>query len=223
MAIAIDAVSSTTCDGCSSITISHTCSGADRLILVCVSYDPDDFETITGVTYNGVSLSSQIQVNEGDDAHAEIFTLVAPATGANDAVVTFSAALRRQAVVGVISLTGVDQSTPVTATASGNGLAGSSSINVASATDELVIDCIAGEQTTSFTAGAGQTERWNLNDSSFTYGAGSTEPGATTTTMSWTFGSSDYYAHVAVSVAPSAGGASIIPMVHNYRMRQVAQ
>ncbi|NIM98052.1 MAG: hypothetical protein GTO24_08245, partial [candidate division Zixibacteria bacterium] len=53
-AVAVDNVSTGTTDGGSSITISHTTAGSDRLMLVGVSINNDGYETVTDVRYNGV-------------------------------------------------------------------------------------------------------------------------------------------------------------------------
>ena len=80
------------------------------------------------------------------------------------------------------------------------------SVNVPSQTGALVLDVIFGpNSTTAHTAGAGQTEHWDLNTTGGTNnlrGAGSSEAGAATTTMSWTSGSATHHALLAVSYNP---------------------
>jgi hypothetical protein len=220
MAIAVGTINTDTCSGCSSITISHnTASGDNRLLLVGLAFDNDNLETVSSVTYNSVALTSQIQINNTDDAWAEIWTLVAPDTGTHDMVLTFSTSLLQQATVGVMSLTGVDQTTPVSATASDNtpATAASHTLNISSATDELVVDVLAGESLTSITADGSQTERWNLNNG-FSYGGCSTKAGAASVDMIWSFGATDYWAHVAASLAPAVQG--VPPIIHSYKVRR---
>ena len=70
-----------------------------------------------------------------------------------------------------------------------------------------MLDVIFGpNSTTAHTAGAGQTEHWDLNTTGGTNnlrGAGSSEAGAATTTMSWTSGSATHHALLAVSYNPA--------------------
>lgn len=193
-------------------TIQHTTSGSDRLMLVGVSIDNDDSETVSSVTYNGVGLSFVGAQNSVDDARVEIWSLVAPSTGTHDVVITFSAPLRRSGHAGVMTFTGVHQTTPLGAFASNFAQSdpGPATVDVSSGANELVFDTVGCESCSSLTVGGGQTERWNLSinhGGTMIYGAGSTEPGAATVTMSWTLGSSDHWAIGGVSIKPSGGSA----------------
>ena len=196
-----------------SLTISHTTgSGSDRLMLVGISLVNDELETISSVTYNGTGLDPEGSVANGDDARVEIWSLIAPPSGTHDVVITFSAPLQRAAVVGVMTFTGVHQTTPLGTFVSNTGSPVSSgpTVDVTSAADELVFDTAACETCTSFTVGADQTQRWNISEPSGygpTLGAGSTEPGAGTVTMSWSQGSDDHWAIGAVPIKPSGGSA----------------
>ena len=51
--VGVDSVSSTSGGG-SSLVVSHTVSGSSRLLLVGVSINNDNFETVSSVTYGGV-------------------------------------------------------------------------------------------------------------------------------------------------------------------------
>ena len=84
-AIAFDAASSATGVGVSSLTWAHTTSGADRLLIVGVSFDTG---TVTGVTYAGVPMTSVGNTTTALKMH--MWRLIAPATGANNIVVSFS-------------------------------------------------------------------------------------------------------------------------------------
>ncbi len=202
--------------GVTSMTISHTTSGSDRLMLVGVSLNNGDYETVSSVTYNGAPLSLVDSVNQIDDARVEIWSLVVPAIGTHDVVITFSAQLTRSATAGVMTFTGVHQTTPLGtfASASAPTSAGPATVNVSSATNELVFDTVACESCTSLTVGGAQTQRWNLVvENGQTRGAGSTEPGAATVTMSWTLGSIDHWAIGAIPVKPSGGSPPAVDAV----------
>jgi len=201
-----------------SLIISHTTgSGADRLMLVGISFVNDELETVSSVTYNGAALTSVGTVDNSDDARVEIWRLIAPPSGTYDVVITFSAPLARAAVAGVMTFTGVHQTTPLgtfaSASLSCTAPCADPSVNVTSAVNELVFDTVACETCTSFTVGAGQTQGWNLatlDGPRPSPGAGSTEPGAATVTMSWTPGTDDHWAIGAVSIKPSGGSAPVV-------------
>jgi hypothetical protein len=201
---AVDAVSDET-SAVDTFTISHATSGTDRLMLVGVSFDPNNGEVVSSVTYNGTSLSFVGSATYSNDARVEIWQLVAPDTGTHDVVITFDKKLSYGAVAGVMTFTGVNQSTPLGTFAGANGSPPGflATVNVSSATNELVFDTVSCETCNSLTVGAGQTEYWNLSQAEYyAMGAGSTEPGAATVTMSWTLGSEDYWAIGAVPIKP---------------------
>jgi hypothetical protein len=191
------------------MTISHTTSGVDRLMLVGISINNDDFETVSSVTYNSLPLTLVGSAAEADDSRVEIWSMVAPPIGTYDVVITFSAQLSRHAIAGVMTFTGVNQSTPLGTFTSASGTSvGPATVDVSSATNELVFDTVACELCGSFTVGAGQTQQWNrVADVGGIEGAASTEPGAATVTMSWTLGggNSNHWAIGAVPIRPSGG------------------
>jgi hypothetical protein len=155
-------------------------------------------------------------VNQVDDARVEIWSLVPPPTGTYDVVITFSAQLTRSATAGVMTFTGVHQTTPLGTFASAKAPTdpGPATVNVSSAANELVFDTVACESCTSLTVGSGQTQRWNLVvENGQTRGAGSTEPGAATVTMSWTLGTADHWAIGAVPIKPSGGSPPAVDAI----------
>jgi hypothetical protein len=204
-AVQVDAVSSDSTTGIS-ITIPHTTSGSNRLMLVGVSFNNDNLETVTGITYNSVPLTLVGTATNSDDARIEIWRLIAPDTGTYDVVVTFSADLLQEGFAGVVTFTGVDQTTPLGTFASAAADGITATVDVSSATGELVFDTVATEYPSSISVGAGQTERWNIVLTS-SIGAGSTEPGAGTVTMSWTLeAAGDHWAIGAVPIKPAPDG-----------------
>lgn len=210
----VDATS-TNDTGAVSMTVSHSTSGADRLMLVGITLHNESGETVTSVTYNGSALSPVGSAQQGTESRVEIWSLVAPDTGAHDVVVTFSAQLSRNASIGIATFTGVDQSTPLGSFASANGnSAGPATVNVSSATNELVFDTVACQQCSSLSVGAGQTQRWNLSVERGNHrAAGSTEAGASSVTMSWTMGASRPWAIGAVPIKPSGGSPPAVDSV----------
>jgi len=108
MAISIDATSGGITSGTqTSLTVSHTCSGSDRILITQIETEPAG--RTTGVTYNGVSMTL-LQNTSIIAGAVELLTyyLLAPATGANNIVVSFSSATNGH--VWSASYTGVKQS-----------------------------------------------------------------------------------------------------------------
>ncbi len=185
----------------STLTISHTtAAGSDRLMVVGVSINNDDFETVLGITYNGAAFTFVGQETNADDARVEIWYLVAPATGTHDAVITFSADLTRFAVAGVITFTGVDQATPLGTFASNQATsAGPATVTVPAASGDLVLGVFSGETFDSVAVDPPADEQWNLSEpvgASFEeFGAGATDAGASpNVTISFSLGSNDHWA-----------------------------
>lgn len=195
------------------ITISHTTSGSNRLMLVCIGYVNDDFQTVTSVTYNGTALASQVQINEFDDGYVEIFSLIEPDTGTHDVVVTLSSALITSdgLIVGVVTLTDAHQSTPITATAANNetteGQVNPALVTISSATAELVIGICVVEDEGNIAADSGQTSLFERTTGHSTLD-GSAKDGNTSVTLSWDFAIGDHWAAAAVSIAPAPAATS---------------
>ncbi len=204
--VAIDTASSGTTTG-SSVTIPHTTSGTNRLMLVGVSMAPKSGYTVSSITYNGDNLSVVGTRQESDKARIEIWSLIAPDTGAHDVVVTLSSSDHEGAAVGVMTFTGVDQSTPLGTFTSAIDDSDSPSVNVTSAAGELVFDTLALEEdgAQNIAPGSGQTERWDLDVDKIN-GGGSTEPGAANVTMSWSITDSRKWALGAVPIKPAVSG-----------------
>jgi hypothetical protein len=204
--LAVDATSTGQTSGGSGITIPHTTSGTDRLMLVGISINDDNLEIVASVTYNGVALSKVGSIDNsrssGDDARVEIWRLIAPATGTHDVVITFSAPLSEQAVAGVMTFTGADQTSPLGPFVSAENDPSPAAVTVSSATGDLVFGVVASEYG-AITTDPGQTERWDIRaGSSSTYGAGSTKAGAPSVTLKWTIGCDAHWAAAGVSIRP---------------------
>lgn len=106
MAIAFDATSSAqNNDGTASLTFSHTCTSASILIVTTCTNQPQN--SVTGVTYNGVAMTSvRGSLNAGSTV-IDMWYLLAPSSGANNVVVTMAASSTAKAAQAV-SYSGVD-------------------------------------------------------------------------------------------------------------------
>lgn len=197
MAIALDATNSGQNDGASSITVALTVSGSNRLLVVKTHAECNGTPTnrpVTGITYNSVALTQATAISYttagSEDDTVEIWYLVAPATGANNCVVTFTGALDG-CVVGVESYTGVSQTSPLDATATAATTAvGPATVNITTTTDNVVLVGAAHDISSggTLTANSGQTENYNVSNSGQLRAAGGYEVvgGAGVYTESWT-------------------------------------
>ncbi len=102
-----------------SVTISHTCTGASLFLLTAIvteSTDGGSSDSITGVTYNGVALTQLKKVappavgNVNDTVY--LYGLLAPATGTHDIVVSSNGDQNGGIFVNSASYSGVLQSLP---------------------------------------------------------------------------------------------------------------
>lgn len=209
MAIALDAATSSSSTASSTLTFSHTVAGSDRVLMVGVSWQTGAVNnaTVTGVTYNGVAMTLVDEQAPPDPFNqtlgASLWRLVAPATGTHNVVITIS---NTSDVIlgGATSWTGVDQTTPLGTSAKATAQSGTTAtVNVSSATGEVVVDVVIGLDPIS--VGAGQTSRYATTGIGLT-GAGSSEPGAGTVTMSWTVANYAWRI-VAVPLKPVAAAA----------------
>jgi hypothetical protein len=139
------------------ITIAHTTSAAsNRLMLVGISHTKDD-PTINSVTYGGVALTA-LGTAQASDFRTRIYSLIAPASGTANVVVTFSARPSKGAIVTVSTYSGVNQTTPLGTLAAASGDSATPSVAVTSVSGDLVHDVLTTETGSgTITAGAGQT------------------------------------------------------------------
>ncbi len=211
MALAFDAATGSSAGaGGTTLTYSHTTSGSNRGLFVGAGcLDSITAPEISGVTYAGVSMSPAGSVlNDVVTPDVEIratgWTLVDPASGPNNVVVSYAAS---GAEVGscAVSFTDANQTdmagTPATAT----GATATAIVDATSAADEIVVDFVYTAQNT-VTVGSLQTSRNEQENINFESSCGSsTELGAATTTMSWSLGTeglSNHWAIVAVPIKP---------------------
>ena len=178
-----------------SMTVSHTTgSGSYRLMLVGISFNPNSGERLAAtdpVTYGGTPLNKVGEWANSNDAMVYIYSLVAPAVGTADVEITFDSNLDKGAIAGVMTFTGVDDSTPLGPFASAEGDDDTqTSVTITSAADELVFGIVANEYDAITTADSGQDVHWNTStgmghsDGPQTNGAGGTNSGASPT-MTW--------------------------------------
>lgn len=219
-------------EGSNTLTWSHTLgSGANRILMVGVSIQNDGAQTISSVTYNGVSMTDLNNDSNQGTIRTEIFYMresSLPAAGTYDITVTTSASTKIFA--GSLSFFNVHQTstfntnpTPTTGTGSGSDF-GESTMTITSAVGEMAFyvegHYLTGADVNSLDLGMyvsnpnGETNRWSggtLSTGSFyTRSQGMTKDGASpnVTVGGRTFdidaGETGYYAHTGVSIKPAS-------------------
>ncbi len=202
------------------LTFNHTCTGSNLVLIVTGGMQLPGTTTITGVTYNGVAMTSMWGLKDsGGLGYNFGYILVNPATGTNSVVVTLSAT-NGDFFAGGISLTGVDQTTTkrtVVTASDGTGVGTTPTVTASDAqTGDVIVDGVTG-YASDLTAGADQTSRWSRHPfSNGTRYASSTQDGASGGVMSW---STELYWEIgAVPLIPAAAASTTVTSVINGNM-----
>lgn len=186
------------------LTLSFTMSSSANGLLTSNATLRDDSVThlsVSGVTYAGTSMNS-ITSNTGTSAKAYLFGLIAPATGANNLVMTYhdtTAGDDAYQVFGAVSFTGADQATGWHNAANASGTSTTPSVTITSAAGEIVVDGMGNVSATQNGSTAGQTQRWQDSASigdlgvNFRWNGGQqTAAGSASVVMSWTITSNPW-------------------------------
>src|SRR3989442_527100 len=213
LGIAIDnlATSAVSTDSSGLVTISFTVgTRANRLLIFGGTVD--NF-AINCVTYGGTELTQAVA--DTQKPTGSIWYLVNTPSGTASVVVTSTPS--KGAIVGVISFTGVDQSTPIPTTATNdnaNGRRSPATVSITNANaNSWVMDLVGSGHIGGFTNGASTTTQWILDSGSTNAGASSTTgplSPSTVTNFSWTLPTPDAWVDVAVEIKPFAGTSQII-------------
>lgn len=220
-AIAFDAAASNGTPSANPVTWTHTCTGSNLVLYVGVDVHIPLGGSITSASYNGVAMTLIISTQGSNGVSNTgflngIFYLANPATGAHTVSVSFAGGAA-SAEGGSISLTGVDQTTPVDASSCTTSVTGEPSVTLTTiANNSWALDNVDSFSGTA-TVGAGQTAQWNnaLNSGS---SIGPITP-AGATTMTWS-GLSVGWAQCAASFCPvgctvaSAKGDPLYLLMH---------
>jgi len=209
MAIVLDNSDGTHSITTSSTSFAYTCTGSNLLLLVTVGVDDSGTVDVSSITYNGVGLTNANANGNYNlqNKHSRIWYLINPATGSNTLAITLTGDPSDIAVIGVISLTGVHQTTPIDVaggTTNANGTSLTKSLTAA-ATDEWQVSVVT-EDTEALTASTNQTTRFTNTDSSFSRIAGGAKAlaGSGSQAVVWTVASAVNYAMSVVFISPAA-------------------
>ena len=199
----VDAVSSGLTNG-SILRIAHTTSGPQRLMLVGVSINNDNFETVSSIIYGGAPLRLVNTITRADDARVEIWKLEDPPLGNHEVEITFSEDLERQAVAGVVTFNEVEPSDPLGAFAGNSSTSSTVNLTVSSAIGEVVFSVFSCETCGSVTFLSPAAARWEISaGNGIEIGVGATHQGtAPNVSVRAALENRDHWAMGGISVRP---------------------
>jgi hypothetical protein len=203
----VDGASSAAQNSGLTFTWAHTTgSGADRFLVVGLSYRAATNPTAraSGVTYAGVAMTFGRR-DANTHRTTEIWYLHAPASGANNVVVTWTLEPEDQ-VGGSYTTTNVKVGGVTNAGATGNSV--NPAVTIPSAPGRRVLAVAAiypnGVANTPATPGADTTEWWEQSTAAANIrGFGGSEPGAASVTIDWTVPQAHTWAMSAIEFGPT--------------------
>jgi hypothetical protein len=197
--------SSSSSTNTNTLTWAHTvASGTNRALFVELAIDGLG-APVTGVTYDGVAMTF---VGRTSGNHAvEIWSLVNPTVGTANVVVNFGG--NTAVAAGATTFNGVDQTSPTGTYVGAWGNSMESSVDVSSATGDLVIDVQNwANNPAGYAVGTGQSPQWTETTVA-QRGTSTTEAGAASVTMSSTVSASSQWEIGAVSIQAAADPAPV--------------
>lgn len=199
--------------GGGSITFSHTVQATygNRLIVVITSSRRDAGGAYpSAVTYGGVSMTSVTSATSGDAANTQLWRLVAPATGANDVVVTVPAgSASSYHTVHAMDFYFVNQTTPFGTAQNATATATSTSVGaVTTSSGDLVVGGASHVANEATAVGASLVE---VLDTAATLSQESSYGRAVTTTFTWAASWTTNSVYVAVAAPILSDGFVAAP------------
>ncbi len=197
------------------ISLSHTSGGSNRGVFAGVGNSAGSPQTATSITYGGTSMTELWDIDGAPFTKGAGYRLAGQATGAQTVTATLAGSTD-EVILAVVSMTGVDQTTPVGTPVSSGTLTGSPSVTVGSiGSDDLIVDFIYTAQSTNTSIVAevvNQIERTAEYLSPYIRAGTSTQPGTAGGVMSWTVvGSLDYGMNLgAVAFKPAAASGEVL-------------
>jgi hypothetical protein len=187
--VAFDAATSAKEDGGDGVlSLSHTAAGSDRAAFAGVGwYVSGSGDASTSASYGGTGMTELWDFNPDAQAGNAGYRLHAPATGAQTVISTLGISTDIQThILGVVSFTGVDQTTPVGTPNTAFSTTGNGTVTVASVgADDMVVENYLDNAAGTPTIGADQTQRNTQTFFTLNYRQ-STQPGTAGGVMSWT-------------------------------------
>jgi hypothetical protein len=159
-----------TTGGATTVTTSgYTVSAGSNLAIFGILTTSQDVSSVT-MTWNGVSLT-RIGTGISNNGRVEMFVLVNPATGTQ----TFTAnwTTSSSAVLGLVTFSGVDQTTPYISadTATNTGTGATASVSVTSSANGATVAASGFNSATASVTATNQTTLWTNNATTTPTGA----------------------------------------------------
>ncbi len=175
-------------------------SGSNRAIIACITMNAGGTSTLLVGGSSATQIAHRVQGTKA----ADLYYFLNPSAGTVNVTATLNAAANK--VIGLESLFGVDQSTPVEATTT-FGVTGStvaSTTFTTIAANDWIIDCLGANQT-STSPGTGQTTTSMNNAVNPFIGMSYKQiPATGATTTQWTFGTSTTWAYSTAALRQAA-------------------
>lgn len=204
------------------LTLSHTVnSNTNGVIAAVTPFLARNGQQVTGETYNSVALTKITGATTSDAAGRElnIWYLKAPSTGANNLVATWNGAALNGSFessgLSIISLTGVDQTTPVDS--SNNGVAAATTtpslaVTIVNNNAYMVGGCFTDYNPSNFTeTGTNQTRIHAQVAGNPTYTGGESYAGPRNSgsqSMSWSVTTDTHDWHIGIAVFKPVAAAN---------------
>ncbi|MEK7952019.1 SdrD B-like domain-containing protein [Luteolibacter soli] len=199
-----------------SVSMSHTVSGTNRLLLVAVNYEDDSTAgmTINTVTFNGVALTRVSRVPSSQEAVAELWSLVNPPAVTANVVVNMTAFSSADALhLAATTFTGVNQTTPLGTVVTAAAATTPMTITAGGATGDLVfVTGAVDDSRTATPTGTAATAIWNANAGGTGDGVrsvGSSRAGdGNSAAFAWTLSAADGWGAIAVPIKPAVASGT---------------
>lgn len=196
-------------------SLTHNNNGNYLLLGISHGYPADNSSIETAVSYGGSSMTKIADTGKTNyGQRVTVWALLSPPTGSYTFSITEPVGGYKAWVLSSISLSGVNTTTPIGTVATDTGTSSTATVNSSSASGELVVGFVSAgfvtsSDVTNIAVGSGQTEKTKASSGSgsiYNFGGSSTQPGASTTTTSWTItytsGGTHDWNIVAVPVKP---------------------
>lgn len=202
MAVVFDAQSSGSVNPSTTLTVAHTCSGSNRVLLVGLSTN-NTTDIVTGITYNGVAMTRlRAQVGSTGNFYSYLYYLENPASGTNNIVATASSSSLMGAIsasfTGAAQVSSPDSSASGTTTGAGTTI--SATTTVVAADSMLFGHCRASD---GLGVDTGTTSNGTLFSGAFISGYSSSLRSAGSQTLGFTRVSADTTLWLVASIAPA--------------------
>lgn len=192
------------------LTLSTSCTatGTNRSAFICVAWrSTTPGEQDSSASYGAIGATLIARLAPGDAGYGAALYRVPsePPTSSQTVTVNFTGFV--QGAFGVMTFTNTHQSAPLGTAVTASGTGTTASINVASAANELIADCLMYLDPNPVTATSPQSVKWShASDLGGleVFGASSTKAGAASVNMSWTNVNSNEWVLIGVPIKPVA-------------------